>query len=45
MQELIEILKTVIAVPGGLQAVVLIAGFGLAAFAIYAVLRASQGKS
>ncbi len=27
MQELIEIVKTVIAVPGGVQAIVLIAGF------------------
>jgi hypothetical protein len=45
MQELIEIVKSVIAAPGGIQALVLIAGFALAGFAIYAVLKASKEGS
>lgn len=45
MQETIEVLKAVIAIPGGLQALVLIAGFGLAAFAIYAVLKVTRERT
>lgn len=45
MADATEILKVLSAMPGSvLVAAVLVAGFGLAAFAIYAVLQVSKGR-
>lgn len=45
MQELTEISKTLAGMPiGGLVTVVILAGFGLAAYAIYAVLTVTKER-
>lgn len=45
MQEIVEFTKSLTEMPiGGLSASIILAAFGLAAFAIYAVLTVAKGK-